>query len=90
VGVRIWNFNEASGGRRGWKEVDIIVSDSPTEMDPVANGDVPMAPGAAETPDYSTLVPVPFARGRYVRLQAKQLWASDSHTGLSEVQVLGF
>ena len=90
VGVRIWNFNEASGAQRGWKEVDIIVSDSSSEMDPIANGDVPKAPGAAETPDYSTLVPVPFARGRYVRLQAKQLWTSDSHTGLSEVQVLGF
>jgi len=91
VGVRIWNFNEASRAQRGWKEVDIIVSDSPTEiMDPTASGDVPKAPGAAETPDYSTLVPVPFARGRYVRLQAKQLWTSDSHTGLSEVQVLGF
>ncbi len=90
VGVRIWNFNEASGAQRGWKEVDIIVSDSSSEMDPVANGDVPKAPGAAETPDYSTLVPVPFARGRYVRLQAKQLWATDSHTGLSEIQVLGF
>jgi hypothetical protein len=90
VGVRIWNFNEASGAQRGWKEVDIIVSDSPTEMDPLAHGDVPAAPGAAETPDYSTLVPVPFARGRYVRLQATQLWTSDSHTGLSEVQVLGF
>ncbi|MBL7041926.1 MAG: discoidin domain-containing protein [Pirellulaceae bacterium] len=90
VGVRIWNFNEASGAQRGWKEVDIIVSDSSSEMDPIASGDVPTAPGAAETPDYSTLVPVPFARGRYVRLQAKQLWTSDSHTGLSEVQVLGF
>jgi hypothetical protein len=90
MGVRIWNFNEASGAQRGWKEVDIIVSDSPTEMDPIANGDVPTAPGAAETPDYSTLVPVPFARGRYVRLEAKQLWTTDSHTGLSEIQVLGF
>jgi len=90
VGVRIWNLNEASGSQRGWKEVDIIVSDSSSEMDPIASGDLPKAPGAAETPDYSTLVPVPFARGRYVRLQAKQLWTSDSHTGLSEVQVLGF
>jgi hypothetical protein len=25
-----------------------------------------------------------------VRLQAKKLWASDTHTGLSEIQVLGF
>ncbi len=89
-GVRIWNFNEASGAQRGWKEVDVYVSDSETELEPTARGIVPIAPGAADTPDYSTLVPVPFARGRYVRLQAAELWTSDSHTGLSEIQVLGF
>ncbi|MDA1229501.1 MAG: discoidin domain-containing protein [Planctomycetota bacterium] len=90
IGIRIWNFNQASGGQRGWREVDIFVSDSTTEADPVARGVVPPAPGAADTPDYSTLVPVPFTRGRYVRLQATKLWASDTHTGLSEIQVLGF
>lgn len=90
VGIRIWNFNQASGSQRGWKEVDIFVSDSATEADSIARGIVPPAPGAADTPDYSTLVPVPFARGRYVRLQAKKLWTSDTHTGLSEIQVLGF
>lgn len=89
-GIRIWNFNQAAGSQRGWREVDIFVSDSTTEADPVARGVVPPAPGAADTPDYSTLVPVPFARGRYVRLQAAKLWASDTHTGLSEIQVLGF
>jgi hypothetical protein len=90
VGVRIWNLNEASGAQRGWKDVEIFVSDSPTEADSIAKGIVPPAPGAADTPDYSTLVPVPFARGRYVRLQAKKLWTTDTHTGLSEIQVLGF
>ncbi|MBP87721.1 MAG: hypothetical protein CMJ64_13525 [Planctomycetaceae bacterium] len=90
IAIRIWNFNQASGAQRGWREVDIFVSDSATEADSVARGIVPRAPGAADTPDYSTLVPVPFARGRYVRLQAKKLWASDTHTGLSEIQVLGF
>jgi hypothetical protein len=90
VGIRIWNFNQVTGAHRGWREVDIFVSDSTTEADPVARGVVPPAPGAADTPDYSTLVPVPFARGRYVRLQATELWASDTHTGLSEIQVLGF
>jgi hypothetical protein len=90
LGVRIWNFNQASGAQRGWKEVDIFVSDSTTEADPVARGIVPPAPGTADTPDYSTIVPVSFVRGRYVRLQAKKLWTSDSHTGLSEIQILGF
>lgn len=90
VGVRIWNFNQAAGAQRGWKDVDIFVGDSTTEADPVARGIVPPAPGAADTPDYSTTVPVPFARGRYVRLQAKTLWTTDTYTGLSEIQVLGF
>lgn len=90
AGVRIWNFNQASGAQRGWKEVEIVVSDSPTEADAIAKGIVPPAPGAVDTPDYSTLVPVPFARGRYVRLRAKKLWTTDTHTGLSEIQVLGF
>lgn len=90
VGVRIWNFNQAAGAQRGWKDVDIFVGDSTTEADPVARGIVPPAPGAADTPDYSTTVPVPFARGRYVRLQAKKLWTTDTHTGLSEIQILGF
>ncbi|MDA1052345.1 MAG: discoidin domain-containing protein [Planctomycetota bacterium] len=90
MGVRIWNFNQVSGTQRGWKDVEIFVSDSPTEADPIARGIVPPAPGAADTPDYSTLVPVPFARGRYVRLQAKKLWTSDTYTGVSEIQILGF
>lgn len=90
VGVRIWNFNQAAGTQRGWKDVDIFVSDSTTEADPIARGVVPPAPGAADTPDYSTTVPIPFARGRYVRLQAKKLWATDTYTGLSEIQILGF
>jgi hypothetical protein len=90
AGIRIWNFNQTSGAQRGWREVDVCVSDSATESDSVARGVVPPAPGAADTPDYSTMIPVPFARGRYVRLQAKKLWTTDTYTGLSEIQVLGF
>ena len=90
VGVRVWNFNQASGAQRGWKEVDIFVSDSPLTLKRNARGIIPTAPGAADTPDYSTIVPVPFVRGRYVRLQAHTLWTSDTHTGVSEIQVLGF
>ena len=47
-------------------------------------------PGAADTPDYSSTIPVPLVRGRYVKLQAKTLWRPDAHTGLAEVQVFGF
>lgn len=90
VGVRIWNFNQTSGSQRGWKSVDIFVSDSPAEPTPIANGIVPRAPGVADTPDYGSTVPVPFVRGRYVRLQAESLWTRDAHTGLSEIQILGF
>ena len=90
TGVRIWNFNERNGTHRGWKEVDVFVSDTTSALTPVSGGIVPPAPGAAETPDYSTLVPVPFIRGRYVKLQAKSVWRADNYTGLAEVQVLGF
>lgn len=90
MSVRIWNFNEPSGVQRGWKEVDIYVSNNPRELNPIASGLIPTAPGAAEMPDYSTKIPVNFARGRYVKIQAKSLWAVDSHTGLSEVEVIGF
>ena len=88
--VRVWNWNEPSGGQRGWKEFEIYVSDSPAELTPVATGIVPPAPGAANTPDYGTLVPIPPTVGRYVRLQAKSTWTTDSHSGLAEVQLLGF
>ena len=90
TGVRIWNFNEPAGMHRGWKDVDVFVGNSPTDLVHVARGIVPMAPGAAESPDYSTVVPVQFARGRYVRLLAKNQWRADVHTGLAEIQVLGF
>lgn len=89
-GVRLWNFNQQSGSQRGWKEVEVFVSDSPTALSPVATGILLRAPGAANTPDYSSVIPVPFVRGRYVRLYAKSLWTSDTYTGLSEIQVLGF
>ena len=90
VGVRIWNLNETSGAQRGWKEAEIFVTDTPPAPVAAATGLVPMAAGAASTPDYGTLIEVPFVRGRYVELQAKSLWTTESHSGLSEVQVLGF
>ena len=85
--VRIWNWNEASGGQRGWKEVEVFVSDNPAELEPVATGVILPAPGAADTPDYGALLPLPAPQGRYVRLQAKSTWTVDSHSGLSEIQI---
>lgn len=90
AGVRLWNFNQQYGSQRGWKDVEIFVSDSPTALSPAATGILLRAPGAADTPDYSTVIPVPFVRGRYVRLYAKSLWDRNDYTGLSEIQVLGF
>jgi hypothetical protein len=90
TGIRIWNFNEPVYTYRGWKDVDVYVGDSPARMRLVAQGIVPQAPGAADTPDYSTLVPVDFASGRYVRLVGKTTWQPNAYTGLAEVQILGF
>lgn len=88
--VKIWNFNEPGGMFRGWKDFEIFVGNSPSETTPVAAGIVPMAPGAADTPDYGSVISVPFVRGRYIRLQAKGPWQPNVYMGLSEVQVLGF
>jgi hypothetical protein len=59
-------------------------------LSPVTEGVVPPAPGAADTADYSVTLNVPFARGRYVKIQPRSYWRPESVSGLSEVQVLGF
>jgi len=91
AGVRIWNLNEPGGTHRGWKDVAVYVGPTTSALPaPVATGMVPQAPGKADQSDYSTVVPVNFVRGRYVRLQAKSIWREDNYAGLTEVQVLGF
>lgn len=90
TGVRIWNFNQPGGGHRGWKEVDVYVSESQTALDPVVRGLVLRAPGAENPPDYGVVIPVPFVRGRYVKLVEVSNWGSDSYEGLAEIEVLGF
>ena len=91
AGVRVWNLNEPGAVERGWKEVAVYVADSPAALaDPVATGQIPQGPGAADVPDYSVTIPVDFRRGRYVRLRAAATWSQDGSSGLSEVQVLGF
>ena len=72
------------------KDFEIFVGNSPSETTPVAAGIVPQAPGTADTPDYGSLINLPFTRGRYIRLQAKGPWQPNAYMGLSEVQVLGF
>lgn len=90
TGVVIWNFNQVNGSFRGWKHAEIFVSPTPTALNPVATGVVPMAPGANDAADYSTLISVPCVTGRYVKLKAKDLWNPNTYTGLAEIQVLGF
>ena len=88
--IRIWNFNQAGGGHRGWKEIEIFVANSRTDLTPEFSGVVPPAPGADGTPDFSTTFPIAQVRGQYVILKAKSLWTSDSYSGLSEIQVIGY
>jgi len=91
AGVRIFNLNEPGAPHRGWKEVAVSVGSTASALTtPAATGIVPQAPGTAEGIDYSTTIPLDFARGRYVRLQATSPWRQDTHAGLTEVQVLGF
>ena len=91
VGVRIWNLNEIGAAHRGWKEVAIYVGNAllPATV-PAVTATVQRAPGIAKPPDYSTFVPVPLVRGRYVRLQMISPWQQDSHAGLTKVQIMGF
>jgi hypothetical protein len=88
-GVKVWNLNEPGSTHRGWKEVELFVSDSPAPLAPLAEGLVLPAPGAADVADYGTYIPVPPTLGRYVKLQARSAWREDAYKGLSEVQVWG-
>lgn len=90
TGVRIWNYNEAGVGYRGWKELQVYVSATPALLSPVAEGVAPKAPGAVATVDYSVLIEVPCVRGRYIKLQPRSFWQPDGPSGLAEVQVLGY
>ncbi|MFN0199442.1 MAG: discoidin domain-containing protein [Planctomycetaceae bacterium] len=90
TGVRIWNFNEINAGHRGWKDVEVYVSDTPTALRPVSRGVLLPAPGIADPLDYSQVIPVNFAQGRYVKLVCKEYLAQASHAGLSEIQILGY
>lgn len=90
TGIRIWNLNESGAGYRGWKDVEIYVSDTQTALRPVSQGNLLPAPGVAEPLDYSQVIPVNFARGRYVKLACKEYLAQSSHAGLTEIQILGY
>ena len=89
-GIRVWNDNEPAGMHRGWKDVEIYVSNSQSPSSPVAVGIIPQAPGVAGTPDYGATLQVPFARGRFVKLQMMSVWRDDGTAGLAEIQILGY
>jgi hypothetical protein len=88
-GVKVWNLNEPGGTHRGWREIELYVSDSPAPLTPLAEGLVLPAPGAAEAHDFGTYIPLPPTLGRYVKLQARTVWREDAYKGLAEVQVWG-
>ena len=90
TGIRIWNMNESGAGYRGWKDVEIYVSDTQTALRPVSQGNLLPAPGVADPLDYSQVIPVNFAKGRYVKLACKEYLAQSSHAGLTEIQILGY
>lgn len=90
TGVRLWNYNQPGANHRGWKDVDIYVDARPALLSPVATGLLTAAPPTADTTDYSTMLSVPFVRGRYVKLQARSYWRADAVSGLAEVQILGY
>lgn len=88
--VRVWNYNGVGQRDRGWKDVDVFVANSRTDLTPEISGTIPRAPGASDQPDFSILLPVDQVTGRYVILKAKSLWAPSSFAGLAEIQVIGY
>lgn len=88
--IRIWNYNVPGQTHRGWKDVDIFVSETQSLLTPVAHGLVPPAPGRVDVGDYSTTLSVPFVRGRYVKIEPRSVWRDDGVAGVTEIQVLGF
>ena len=90
TGIRIWNCNEPSATHRGWKDLEIYVSSDSSPTVPVAVAVVPPAPGLADTPDYGAILQVPFAKGRFVKLQLLSVWRDDGIAGISELEVLGY
>ncbi len=89
-GVRIWNYNLPGKTHRGWKDVDLFVSETRSLVNPVAQGQVPMAPGRMDSTDYGVTLPVPFVRGRYIKIEPRSVWRDDGASGVTEIQVLGF
>ena len=89
-GVKVWNYNQQSYPQYGWKEVNIGVSNDSTDPKVDGSGIVPMAPGTADRPDFSTIIPIPYIQGRYVRLECPTRWSNAATSGLAEIQVLGF
>lgn len=90
AGVKIWNYNQQSYPQYGWKLVNISVSNDSTAPEVDGSGIIPMAPGTPDRPDFSTIVPIPYVRGRYVRLECPERWSNAAVSGLAELQVLGF
>ena len=90
AGVQIWNYNQLSYPQYGWKVVNISVSNDSTDPKIDGSGVIPMAPGAADRPDYSTIIPIPYVTGRYVRLACPERWSAAAVSGLAEIQVIGF
>lgn len=90
TGIRIWNFNESGAGYRGWKDVEVYVSDTQTALRPVSQGILLPAPGIADPLDYSQVIPVSFIQGRYVKVACREYLAQSSHAGLTEIQILGY
>lgn len=90
AGVKVWNHNQQSYPQYGWKIVNIGVSNDSTDPKVVGSGIVPMAPGAADRPDFSTIIPIPYVTGRFVRLACPERWSNAAVSGLAEIQVIGF
>jgi hypothetical protein len=87
--LKIWNLSYANHTYGGMKEIDIYVDDQPEPFQPIAHGMIPEAPKTTDV-DFSTIINLPFKRGRFVKIKATAAYNTGDETGLSELQVLGW
>lgn len=92
AGLKIWNFfGKEYETRRGFKDIEIMVTNDPAANETPIKAIVPRAPQEKDEPgDFGWVIRLPFLRGRYVILRGLSTHDGRQQGGLSELQVLGF
>lgn len=85
--VKLWNYNTADGAPYGWREGSAVVSDDPGGSAGAVAFDLPKAPGKTDPLDFGKMIELPFARGRYLRLECRTSHLGEPRGGLTEAEL---